>query len=217
MQLSSFVSNGVTLTWALSGGCAKCRPNAANRSNSIQKARKGTGAAVRFSAMLAHTVCLCLQASRFTLAIVPSNLAFSNQILSLLCRFVFWHFIKLAQAGAQRFDASTMFDSRHFGSLPTAFSIARTVSFKNISFVVLVQDSCLLACCASGYQNSHIELLRHDSSTLFLHFFSLLAQLSSFVSNGVALTIKISGAPKHSELKTARSRVRFILLLAREP
>jgi hypothetical protein len=132
------------LTWALSGGCAKCRSNAANRSIPIQKARAGTGAAVRFSAMLAHAVCLCMQASRFALAIVPSNLAFSNQISSLLCCFASWYFIKLAQAGAQRFDASTMFDSRHFGSLPTASSIARTICFKDISFIALVQDSCLL-------------------------------------------------------------------------
>src|SRR5262245_58358338 len=84
-----------------------------------------------------------------------------------------------------------MLDSRHFGSLPTAFSIAQTVRFKDISFVALVQDSCVLC---SGYQNSHFKLLRHDSSTSFLHFFSLLAQLSSFVFNGAALTIKLTGA-----------------------
>ena len=50
----------MALMRALSGGCAKCRLNAAKRSNPIQKARKGTGAAVRLSAMLAHTVCTWL-------------------------------------------------------------------------------------------------------------------------------------------------------------
>jgi hypothetical protein len=125
------------LTWALSGGCAKCRSIAANRSNSIQKARKGTGAAVRFSALLANIVCHCLQLSRFTLAIVPSNLV-SPMSLWLVA------FIKLTPAGARRFDASAMFDSRHFGSLPTAFVIIRTICFKDISLVAQVQDSCML-------------------------------------------------------------------------
>ncbi|MGH7393811.1 MAG: hypothetical protein ACREM3_30790, partial [Candidatus Rokuibacteriota bacterium] len=50
---------------------------------------------------------------------------------------------KLAPEGAQRFDASTMFDSRHFGSRPEAFSTARTICFKDEPFVVLVQDLCL--------------------------------------------------------------------------
>jgi hypothetical protein len=49
----------------------------------------------------------------------------------------------LAAEGAQRFDAMMIFDSRHVGSQPTTFSIARTIGLKDEPLGILVQVLCL--------------------------------------------------------------------------
>jgi hypothetical protein len=50
---------------------------------------------------------------------------------------------RLAVEGAQRFDAMMIFDSRHVGSQPTTFSIARTIGLKDEPLGILVQVLCL--------------------------------------------------------------------------
>lgn len=98
---------------------------------------------------------------------------------------------KLAPEGAQRFDARTKLDSRHVGSQPKASVLPElSISKMNLSAFRFK----IFACGTSSYQNSHVGLLRHDNSTLFLHFFSLPAQLSSFVFNGTATGIDLERA-----------------------
>src|SRR5262245_53630961 len=50
---------------------------------------------------------------------------------------------RLAPEGTQRFDAMMIFDSRHAGSQPTTFRIARTICLKDEPLGILVQILCL--------------------------------------------------------------------------
>ena len=52
----------------------------------------------------------------------------------------------------------------------------------------------IFACGASGYQNSHVGLLRCGRSTLSLHFFALFAQPLWYVFKGVATGIDLERA-----------------------